>query len=104
KERAIWERLTPTGLSDLFARVAPVVEVPDKDEMAKRFDLMMLRLQLAVAEQAPEEDRLFNQLYSVADQLARMANIPAIQARFPAIQAVLAVGNNAQLRRATFGL
>lgn len=104
KERAIWERLTPTGLSDLFTRVAPVVEVPDKDEMAKRFDLLMLRLQLAVAEQAPEEDRLFSQLYSVADQLARMANIPAIQARFPAIQAVLAVGNNAQLRKATFGL
>ncbi len=66
KERDAWEGLSPVAMSELFSQVAPVVEVPGQDEMAKRFDLLMLNLQLAVAEKGPEEDRLFRQLYLTA--------------------------------------
>jgi len=104
KERAAWESLSPGALSDLFSEVAPVVEVPGQDEMAKRFDLLMVNLQLAVAAKAPEEDRLFRQLYLTADQLGRMANIPAVHAKLPAIQAVLTVGDNKAQRQEVFGL
>ena len=104
KERAAWEGLSPGAMSELFTEVAPVVEVPGQDEMAKRFDLLMVNLQLAVAEKAPEEDRLFGRLYRTADQLGRMANIPAVQAKWPVIQAVITVGNDKKQRAEAFGL
>jgi type I restriction enzyme R subunit len=103
-ERNAWEGLMPVMMSELFSEVAHLVEVPGADEMAKRFDLLMLHLQLAVAEKAPEEDRLFRQLYMTADKLGRMANIPAIQAKLPAIQAVLSVGDDKVKRAEVFGL
>jgi len=103
KDRAAWEALSPVDMSELFNKVASVVEVPGQDEMAKRFDLLMIDLQLATAERDPREDRLFQRLHGTADRLGRMANIPAVQAKWPAIQAVLAVEDSTQ-RRAVFGL
>jgi len=88
----------------LFTDLAPVVEGPGQDEMAKRFDLLMINLQLAVAEKAPDEDRLFGRLHRTADQLGRMGNIPAVKAKWPAIQAVLSVGDNREQRAEVFGL
>ncbi len=104
KERNSWDSLSPLAMSELFAGLAPIVEVPGQDEMAKRFDLLMVDLQLTVAEKSPEEDRLFRQLYLTADKLARMANIPAVQQKFPAIQAVITVGNDRAKRKEVFGL
>ena len=104
KERSAWDALTPLAMSELFTRLAPVVEVPGQDEMAKRFDLLMLDLELAVAENAPEVDRLYGRLFRTADQLGRMGNIPAVKAKWPAIQAVLNVVDDRQQRKAVFGL
>lgn len=104
KERSAWNALSPLAMSELFTELAPVVEVPGQDEMAKRFDLLMIGLQLAVAEKAPEEDRLFGRLVRTADQLGRMGNIPAVKAKWPAIQAVLNVADDRQQRQAVFGL
>jgi len=104
RERSAWEGLGPSAISDLCQQLAPVVEVPDPDEMAKRFDLLVTDLQLAVVSSAPQEDRLFAQLYTTADQLGRMANIPAVQARLPAIRAVLEVALDPKRRRDLLGL
>lgn len=103
QERAAWEALTAVSQGDLFAQVGPLVEVPGDDEMAKRFDLLIVRLQHEVAAQGPDEDRLFSQLFRIADRLARMANIPAVQACMPAIRAVLSVSDDRPKRRQTLG-
>jgi type I restriction enzyme R subunit len=104
KDRMPWESLTSVSQGDLFTQVAPLVQVPGEDEMAKRFDLLLVRLQLEVAGQGPDEDRLFSHLFGIADRLARLANIPVVQARMPAIQAVLSVSDNKAKRRQTMGL
>ncbi|TXI77520.1 MAG: DUF4145 domain-containing protein [Flavobacteriales bacterium] len=104
RARSAWDTLTPLTMSELLTALAPVVEVPGQDEMAKRFDLLMIDLELAVAENAPEEDRLFGRLFRTADQLGRMANIPAVKAKWPAIQALLNVAGDRQQRKAAFGL
>lgn len=104
KDREAWGSITAISQSELFTQVAPLVEVPGDDEMAKRFDLLLVRLQLEVAGQGPDEDRLFRQLFRIADRLARMANIPVVQARMPAIQAVLSVSGDRAKRKKTMGL
>jgi len=103
RERNAWDALSKSGISELFENVARLIEVPDPDEMAKRFDLLMVHLQLAVAQKAPEEDRYYRQLASTAAQLARMANIPAVQQKYPAIKAVLDVAHDRKLRTEVFG-
>lgn len=104
RERGAWDALSKSAISELFMHVAHLVEVPDPDELAKRFDLLLVNLQLAMAQKTPQEARLFGQLAGLAQQLARMANIPAVQARYPAIKAVLDVAADAQRRREVFGL
>lgn len=104
KDRALWDALSSGAISELFSDVAPLIEVPGQDEMAKRFDLLMVNLQLAVAEQTPDEDRLYRQLYLTTDRLARMGNIPAVQEKWPTIQAVLAVAEDPRKRAEVFGL
>ncbi|MBX2980484.1 MAG: DEAD/DEAH box helicase family protein [Flavobacteriales bacterium] len=104
RERPAWEGLGPSAISDLCQHLAPVVEVPDQDEMAKRFDLLIADLQLAMITSAPQENALFRQLHGTAEQLDRMANIPAVQVRIPAIRAVLSVAQDPKRRREVLGL
>ncbi|MBK6943897.1 MAG: DEAD/DEAH box helicase family protein [Flavobacteriales bacterium] len=104
RERTAWNALSKSGISDLFETVGHLIELPDKDELAKRFDLLMLDLEIAVAQEAPSVDRLFRTLASTATQLARLSNIPVVQERYPAIKAVLDVANDQQQRAAVFGL
>ncbi|MGV9013535.1 MAG: DEAD/DEAH box helicase family protein [Flavobacteriales bacterium] len=104
RDRAAWNALSRSGISELFEVVAHLIELPDKDELAKRFDLLMINLEMAVAQQAPEEKRLFGRLAATATQLARLSNIPAVKERYPAIKAVLDVANDKERRAAVFGM
>lgn len=88
RERAAWDALTDVAVSELFLHVAPLVDVEDADEMAKRFDLLILHLQGAVAEAGPDQNRLFLRLGGVANNLLRIGNIPAVAEHLTSIRAI----------------
>lgn len=57
--------------------------VTDQDEEAKRFDLLMLRLQLAVLRQEETFSTLADQVKALAGSLTEMNNIPMVAAEMP---------------------
>lgn len=75
-----WVTLTPESAADLRRDVAGLPsELPAEDEEAKRFDLLLLNLQLAVLRHEPGFATLRDRLQSIAERLAEKSNIPMIQ-------------------------
>jgi type I restriction enzyme R subunit len=62
--------------------------VRDDDEEAKRFDLLMLRLQLCMLRAEPGFERLQQQVREIADRLSELGSIPAVREQMLLIDAV----------------
>ena len=60
----------------------------DADEEAKRFDLLVLRTQLAIPQAAPGFGALRDQIRAITSALEQQEAVPAIQAEMVLIQAV----------------
>ena len=76
---------------EAFAELAQEVaglpsELEDEDEEAKRFDLLMLNLQLAILRSEPAFARLRDQVKAIAGLLEEKASIPMVQQQLPLIQ------------------
>jgi type I restriction enzyme R subunit len=75
-----WLILPPNDASDLAHQVAGLPsELEPEDEEAKRFDLLLLNLQLAVLRIEPSFDRLQHQVRQIAGLLEAKANIPMVR-------------------------
>ncbi len=84
-----WDALSPEDLTDLASQVAGLPsEVDPEDEEAKRFDLLMLRLQLAVLRHEPGFDRLSGQVRTIASLLEEQATIPMIMQQLVLIEEI----------------
>jgi type I restriction enzyme R subunit len=77
-----WHRLTPDQAHEIGEHLAALPSaVRDDDEAAKRFDLLILRLQLCVLAHEPGFDRLRDQVREIASALLEITNIPAVGAQ-----------------------
>ena len=86
REASPWTHLNPLSAEDLVAHLGGLpTELKDEDEEAKRFDLIALRLQLAVLNQSDQFDGLRDQVKALAAALSEMANIPMVKAEMPLI-------------------
>jgi type I restriction enzyme, R subunit len=82
-----WEKLGTEQQIELASEVAGLPsELEDEDQEAKQFDLLMLRLQLAVLSHEPSFERLRKQVVEIAGLLEEAANIPMIQQQLEIIQ------------------
>ena len=82
-----WERLTLDARHELAGEVAGLPsELEPEDEDAKRFDLLLLNLQLALMKAEPAFDRLSKQVQALASGLEANANIPMIRDQLDLIQ------------------
>ncbi len=82
-----WLALKPEDVSELTQSVAGLpTELVDEDEDAKRFDLLMLRLQLVLLRAEPTFERLRNQVRAIAGLLEEKSSIPMVLAQMPFIQ------------------
>ena len=82
-----WKALDEDSHSELTERVAGLpTELVDDDEEAKRFDLLVLRTQLAVLQALPDFVSLKERMQSIASALEDQDSIPAIKAQMVLIQ------------------
>lgn len=81
-----WNSLSAEAQAELAHEVAGLpTELDPEDEEAKRFDLLILNLQLAVLRQEPAFARLRDQVKGIAGLLQDKASIPMIQAELTLI-------------------
>lgn len=84
-----WKALTDDDHTELASHIAMLpTEWVDGDEEAKRFDLLVLRTQLAILQAAPGFGALRDQIRSIASALEEQEAVPAIQAEMVLIQAI----------------
>ncbi len=85
----VWATLTPERLSELTTTLAKLpTELPTDDEASKRFDLIILRLQLAQLNAEPSFARLSQQVRDLAAALEEKSSIPLIQEQMVLIQEI----------------
>jgi len=84
-----WKGLTGDDQTVLTTHVANLpTEFVDGDEEAKRFDLLVLRTQLAILQAAPGFGALRDQIRAIASALEEQEAVPAIKAEMVLIQAI----------------
>jgi type I restriction enzyme R subunit len=81
-----WTQLDGAAYTELTHEIAGLpTELDAEDEEAKRFDLLILNLQLAILRHEPSFERLRVQVKNIAGLLQDQASIPMIQAELPLI-------------------
>jgi type I restriction enzyme R subunit len=75
-----WRTLDDGAVDELAHQVAGLpTELPADPEEAKRFDLLILRLQLALLRGEPSYDRLSKQVRAIAGLLEEKATVPLVK-------------------------
>jgi len=84
-----WQSLGGGDFSELAENVAGLpTELVDEDEQAKRFDLLVLRTQLAILQAKPDFASLSEQIRAIASALEEQGTIPSIKAQMVLIQSI----------------
>jgi type I restriction enzyme, R subunit len=92
-EPEAWVALSPEALSELSHDVAGLPsELDPENEDAKRFDLLILNLQLAMLRSEPGFVRLRDQVKALAGLMEEKSAIPMVRDQMPLIQDVQADG------------
>ena len=85
-----WQALDAEQFGVLAQNVAGLpTELADEDEGAKRFDLLMLRTQLAILQAKPDFASLRDRIIAIASALEDQQTIPAIKAHLVLIQSMM---------------
>ncbi len=84
-----WFELNEEAVGELARKVAGLpTELDPEDEEAKRFDLLLLNLQLAVLKSEPGFERLRQQVIAIAGLLEEKSSIPMVQQQLAHIQEI----------------
>ncbi|MBB6580351.1 DEAD/DEAH box helicase family protein [Ralstonia solanacearum] len=84
-----WQKLGPDEVEELNTKVADLPSaITDEDEEAKRFDMLVLRAQLAILQAKPDFASLREKIQRIAIELEAQIAIPAIKAEIVLIQAI----------------
>lgn len=85
--REDWDQLdAATDWRDLSQKIAPIIELNDPDEYAKRFDLLLYRIQEARLTRAPNEEAMISAVKQSAYSLEKKDNVAVIVAKMDTIK------------------
>jgi len=94
-KREYWNSLNGQDANELVLLVAnlpteaePINEYEVADELSKRFDILLLRMQLDILQNKQQSSDLMLKIISIAEKLERKSSIPVIAAQLPLIQEV----------------
>ncbi len=84
-----WKAITPTEAVEIGNELANLPsQLVDTEEEAKRFDLLILKMQLCVLNKTPGFDGLKTTIQKIAAALELQESIPAIRAQMVLIQSI----------------
>jgi len=81
RDPAEWNDLNDRDIKDLTNHIAPLIENIESDEFAKRFDLLMLNLQLYIFLTDKKQEVLINQVKGIGARLTKKSAIPLVAQR-----------------------
>lgn len=88
KKESAFALLSEGDKGELLQHIAPLIQVDDTDELAKRFDNFMYGMMLAWAEHTPAFKYAKKQLCSIASALEQKVSIPQIKEKLDMIQSI----------------
>ena len=88
KKLSAFEYISEGDKGELLQQIAPIVQMDDTDEYAKRFDNFMYGMMIASMEQMPSFKYAKKQLCDMALLLERKVSIPQIKAKLAIIKEV----------------
>jgi type I restriction enzyme, R subunit len=77
-DRQRWNDLSTGDAAEIEGHVAPLPTPDDDEEFARRFDLLLLNLQLAILERSPDQARYQQQVCDLAGGLEEKQTIPSV--------------------------
>lgn len=83
-----WQFLSKVDVLDLMHHLAPLMTPTTEDEGAKRFDLILLQLELSLLEKTKTDSRYQSKVVRLARLLEAKPTIPQIKEKISTIQAV----------------
>lgn len=86
-----WTYISEVDVIDLKNEIAPLLPKSMENEMAKKFDLLSLYVQLGMVDDSFASDRHIGQITKIADALRSRASIPDIKAKIPLLNEIMTV-------------
>jgi len=73
-----WNALSELDIKELHDHIGPLIMETDQDELAKRFDALMLGIQYSVLNGEKNQVKLIQKVVFTAGKLSKKASIPAV--------------------------
>jgi type I restriction enzyme R subunit len=90
KKKENWQALTQSDVLDIQQNISHLVAyTEDTDELAKRFDLIIYQLELAILQQSKKQVRYIDNIHNIGSLLITKRNIPAVATKMTTINAVI---------------
>lgn len=86
-----WAYISEVDVIDLKNEIAPLLPKSMENEMAKKFDLLSLYVQLGMVDDSYESNRHIGQITKIVDALRSRASIPDIKAKMPLLNEIMTV-------------
>tara|TARA_R100000935_G_scaffold10692_1_gene21364 strand:+ start:22101 stop:25541 length:3441 start_codon:yes stop_codon:yes gene_type:complete len=89
KSREAWDNLSKGDENDIKSHLSKLPSYKDdEDELAKRFDLLILRLHFALVGGDSSQQRFIERIVTIGNRLEKKRNIPAIAAKLITVREV----------------
>ena len=85
-----WYRLSHGDLNEVFEKIAPLVFISEKDESAKRFDLLVQNFKLSHLENIPRQEYYKKDIIGISKKLKKLTNINAVKAQLSLLNSLSA--------------
>ena len=89
KEESSWVYISELDMMTLKNDIAPLLTKDTKDENAKKFDVLILAIELSRLDEEAKAGKAVRNVQAVAEKLQEKASIPQIQAKMATIKEVL---------------
>lgn len=84
-----WQYVSASDALELKEKVGPILPRPIEDLQAKRFDILMLQIELSLIDESVDGSLAEERVYTIVQMLSEKASIPQVLAKMPVIHEVL---------------
>ncbi|ROT18087.1 DEAD/DEAH box helicase [Muribaculaceae bacterium Isolate-110 (HZI)] len=89
RDPEVWQYISEVDVLDLKNEIAPLLPKSTENELAKKFDLLSLYVQLGLVDETFESGAHEAQITKIVDALRKQASVPDIKAKMPLLNEVM---------------